>query len=447
MWSLVILVAMVVTSTRAELFNEQVDRSIDLSTHLVVVTTNVTIRNTGAEAISEVAIVQGPQNVGVGKLAFLAVTDADHRPLAVVGGNGSELVQLRIAAGETTHFNIREVYIHAQTPFPKRIAQGDTQLVKFSGNHFYPSPYPTREQTTYILLPGRVEAASQRAPFHTDGTTLTYGPYTNTAANSYEEMALHFENNSPFLTISQLVREVRVPAWGSVVITDTVQLEHDGALLEGSFSRADLTRSAKSGRNAVRAVKALLPAHATDVQYYDLIGNISTSHMRAADDGRVTLEMRPRFPLLGGWKTSYSLSYTLPRSSVLREEGTTHTLQIPFIGHLYEHQVIDTAELRILLPEGAADIQTAVPFPIDSQTTEVQMTTLDLFGRPVLALRASDLIDEHERHAVEVTYTFSSILLLRVPLMIGGGVALVVMLVSLLTRVDFSIDGSKAKQE
>ena len=37
-----------------------------------------------------------------------------------------------------------------------------------------------------------------------------------------------------------------------------------------------------------------------------LLGNISTSHMRVDEDA-VEVELRPRFPLFGGWQTRYTI--------------------------------------------------------------------------------------------------------------------------------------------
>ena len=43
----------------------------------------------------------------------------------------------------------------------------------------------------------------------------------------------------------------------------------------------------------------------------DEIGNISTSNLLKTDDS-VEFEIRPRYPLFGGWKTFYYFGYNLP---------------------------------------------------------------------------------------------------------------------------------------
>lgn len=67
--------------------------------------------------------------------------------------------------------------------------------------------------------------------------------------------------------------------------------------------------------------QTVLPAAATDVYYRDEIGNISTSHMRVLSDS-VELDLRPRFPLFGGWKTHYVLGYNVPSYEYLFYSGT-----------------------------------------------------------------------------------------------------------------------------
>ena len=64
----------------------------------------------------------------------------------------------------------------------------------------------------------------------------------------------------------------------------------------------------------------MLPVSAKDVYYRDEIGNISTSHLHETDDG-VELELRPRFPLFGGWKTHYYIGYNVPSYESLYYQG------------------------------------------------------------------------------------------------------------------------------
>lgn len=67
-------------------------------------------------------------------------------------------------------------------------------------------------------------------------------------------------------------------------------------------------------------LQTILPASAQDVYYRDEIGNISTSHLQVLEDS-VEVEVRPRFPLFGGWKTHYIIGYNLPSYEYLYTLG------------------------------------------------------------------------------------------------------------------------------
>ena len=69
-----------------------------------------------------------------------------------------------------------------------------------------------------------------------------------------------------------------------------------------------------------RSFRTVLPASARDVYYRDEIGNISTSNLRIRDDS-VEIDLRPRFPLFGGWKTHYKIGYNVPSYEYLYNGG------------------------------------------------------------------------------------------------------------------------------
>lgn len=99
-------------------------------------------------------------------------------------------------------------------------------------------------------------------------------------------------------------------------------------------------------------MKAILPASARDIYYRDQIGNISTSLVRGFDS-RVEVEMRPRFPLLGGWRTNYILGYNVPSREFLYASGSSYALKFPLIHSLFNDMIIEKSEVKIILPETA----------------------------------------------------------------------------------------------
>lgn len=59
-----------------------------------------------------------------------------------------------------------------------------------------------------------------------------YNEIADAAANAVQRVRVHYENNSPFLVVEQLEREVEISHWGNVAITDKIWLKHAGAQLK-----------------------------------------------------------------------------------------------------------------------------------------------------------------------------------------------------------------------
>ena len=91
---------------------------------------------------------------------------------------------------------------------------------------------------------------------------------------------------------------------------------------------------------------------ASDVYYRDDIGNISTSALRFLEDS-VEVELRPRFPLFGGWKTHYVLGYNVPSYEYLFSKGDNFVLNMRLLDHIFDDMLVEDLTLKIILPEGS----------------------------------------------------------------------------------------------
>ena len=78
---------------------------------------------------------------------------------------------------------------------------------------------------------------------------------------------------------------------------------------------------------------------ATDAYYRDDIGNISTSALRILDEA-VELEIRPRFPLFGGWKTHYLIGYNVPSYEYLFNKGDDYVLNMRLVDHIFDDMLV-----------------------------------------------------------------------------------------------------------
>lgn len=297
--------------------------------------------------------------------------------------------------GRSLTFNLKTIYSHKLVPFPSEIKQSEKQYIKFTGNLYFYSPYPTEQQETQVITTNaNIISYSQNAkPVSKQENKLNYGTYRDRAAFSKEELSVHYENNSPFLTVTALNRHIEISHWGNIAIEETIDLYHSGAKLKGPFSRYDYQRM-QDGISSVKSITTVLHSAARDVYYRDDIGNISTSHLKELSDS-VEVELRPRFPLFGGWKTHYILGYNVPSFEFLFSKDHRFAMKMRFVDHIYDDQLIDHATVKVVLPEGVDDINVKVPFPVREGPREILKTYLDTTGRTVLVLTKANLVENH----------------------------------------------------
>merc|ERR1719393_1112043 len=207
------------------------------------------------------------------------------------------------------------------------------------------------------------------------------------------QLVIHGENNSPMLVVTRLERVIELSMWGNIAIEETVDVAHKGAQLKGSFSRYEYQRES-SGVSSVKNFKTLLPASSKDVYYRDDIGNISTSHMRVMDDA-VELDLRPRFPLFGGWKTHYVIGYNVPSYEYLFYSSDKHVLNMRLVDHIFDDMLVEEVEVKIILPEGVSDLKLSTPYPMTRGEDDKHYTYLDTTGRTVVTLYTDKTLTEN----------------------------------------------------
>jgi len=435
----------------ADLVNSKVQRKIDISTHLVKTVSTITVENKGSKS-QRYYLVSIPSSL-TGSLSFLNAVDEDKEKLKVaktsVSGQSDKSffrVELdpALAAGKTSTIEVEAVFSHVLQPYPSEIQQAEKQLVVYEGNLYFYSPYSTTSQSTVVSTTNsNVESYTKTKPVSQSESSINYGPYEDKAAFSEAPLKVHEENNSPFLTVTSMDRVIEVSHWGNIAVEEHIDIMHTGAKLKGSFSRFDYQRQ-QEGLSSIKSFKTVLPASARDVYYRDEIGNISTSNMKEMDES-VDVELRPRFPLFGGWKTRYFLGYNVPSYEYLFNKGDAYALKMRFIDHIYDDMLVDQMQLKIILPEGSKNIELKVPFDVERMGDEIHYTYLDTTGRPVVVLNKKGLVEQHIQD-FELHYTFSKHLLLQEPLLLVGAFYLLFLIVIIYVRLDFAITKDEAKE-
>lgn len=314
--------------------------------------------------------------------------------------------------------------LNSLSPRPATISQIDRQFLKYSFSGYALSAYPTTTQKTKLKFPSSkvpdftvtsgLKSGSGSDP-ERQGSTFTYGPYdtSKVAPGTTYPISVRYEFTKPVITASLLERDLEVSHWGGNLATEERYfLRNNGSQLANQFSRVEWTISSYQGlpSSALRELKYPLKAGSADPYFIDDVGNVSTSKFRPGKPNRdAHLELRPRFPIFGGWNYSFKIGWNNDLFSFLRRAVTdadSYVLKVPFIegpktseGIQYENVVI-----RVLLPEGARNVRhelvegtssNGLPGQnqIESQLSS-HKTYMDTLGRTVLTLKVENLSDE-----------------------------------------------------
>ncbi|CAL5383319.1 unnamed protein product [Camellia sinensis] len=455
----ILSIALLSAPCLSDLVLSKVDRRVDLTSQIVRITSTLKVENLGTDPVSEV-LLPFPEHQAK-NLAYLAATinegkgkaksSAASLPIEVAHPKEmppgliwySVSLPKGLGKGERLTLDVLAVFTHALRPFPEKISQAENQFVVFQDSAYYLSPYAVKVQSLSVKLPSdpKLESYTKIENTVVSGSEIKYGPYENRPPFSYSSIIVHFENNQPFAVAQELVRDIEISHWGNVQVTEHYNLIHGGAQSMGEFSRLDYqARPHVRGASAFRHLVAKLPPRAHSVYYRDEIGNISTSHLWV-DSKKTQLEIEPRYPIFGGWKTSFTIGYGLPLKDFLFQTEGKRFLNFSF-GCPINDLVIDNLILKVVLPEGSRDILVSVPFPV-KQWHETKFSHLDMVGRPVVVLEKMNVVQEHNQH-FQVYYKFNNLSLLREPLMLISGFFFLFVACIVYMHADLTISKSSA---
>ncbi|KAF3625681.1 Dolichyl-diphosphooligosaccharide--protein glycosyltransferase subunit 1B [Capsicum annuum] len=434
------------------------ERRIDLNSHIVKVFLTLKIENIGESPASEVLLAYSPTEAdhlalvkaaaAAGKKKRKSYLTLDVKPSELPDGpNGTKYYLIHLlkplGKGEAITLEVLYYLTHSLEPFPVEISQSEAQLVYYRDSAKILSPYPIKEQATFLKSPSsRIESFTRVVPTDRANTELRYGPYEDQSPYSYSPIIIHFENNNAFAVVEELVREIEISHWGSIQVTEHYQLVHAGARHKGAFSRVEYqSKPTHSGVSSFKHLLAELPPRVHSVYYRDNIGNISSSRLRT-NFKKSELLIEPRYPLFGGWKSTFVIGYGVPLEDFLFEaaDGTRY-LNYSF-GCPLADTVVEKLTVKVVLPEGSKNPSVVVPFPVE-QRTERKYSYLDVVGRTVVVLEKANVVPDH-KSPFQVYYKFSPIYMLAEPLMLTSVFFLFFMACVTYLHLDLSI--SKTKQ-
>lgn len=453
MYSLLIVLLLTLVSCVAplgeintNLVNKNVERLIDLSSQLVKITTSITIENAGKDSVLNYVIALEPGTAG--NLSYISAKDSvkDELKLSsvkVASSKNDNFINLQLKqpldSGRTTVVTLEYVFANSLVPYPSSIAQKERQLVRYFGSHYFYSPYVTKKESTTVALKAKsVENYTKLQPVTQSDSSIVYGPYNNIPPLSLDPMIIHYENNAPFLTVSRLERLIEISHWGNIAVEENIEIEHSGAKLKGSFSRYDYQRDSNSNPHSIKSYKTVLPAAAHSIYYRDSNGNISTSQVRFRKDW-IELELRPRFPLFGGWRSSYTLGYSVPSYQYLfKKSSSQYVLRMRLLDHVFDDMHVKELETVVVLPVGVSNIKINAPYEVERFPDSVTYKYLDTIGRVVIRLRKTNLVEQHIQD-LEITYDWQPLLLFHEPILLSVALYIIFIIVIVYVRLDFSI--------
>ncbi|KAI9835327.1 MAG: hypothetical protein M1819_002471 [Sarea resinae] len=343
------------------------------------------------------------------------------------------------------------------SPIPAKISQMDKQFLRYTFSAYAPSAYSTKKQKTKVKFPTTdipdytvLPSTSSGEDPQRQGSTFTYGPYDSLPAGASELVTVRYEFTKPVLYVSLLERDLEISHWGGNLATEErYWLVNHAAELSSQFNRVawQSTQYYNPPTAALRELNFPLRPGAQDPYFTDDIGNVSTSRWRS-NSREAKLELKPRYPVFGGWKYSFRVGWNAELSRYLRRlsNGESYVLKVPVLEGPKQAEGIEyeKAVIRVILPEGATNINYETSLPITSAEKTLHKTFMDTLGRSTLTLTAANIVDEFRDRDLIVTYDYPFLAAFRKPLTITVGLFSVFVTVWALGKLDVSI-GRKRK--
>eukprot|EP01080_Neovahlkampfia_damariscottae_P007170 gene7170-11482_t len=439
-----------------EIVIQDVQRSIDATSHVVRQNSRLSFFNKGKEEQKFLFLILPKTQLK--DLSFLTVLQNDQklRVSAVKNEKDLEYQYYQVYLRETLKpqgsikLQVKLALVNQLKPFPKEIAQSDSQKVVFEDFILYFSLYRVSLQTTTVSLgTTMVDSYTKKEPSSMRGQTLVYGPYSGVSPKTKVPMRIHYLNNRRFMSITKLTKVLEVSHWGVLSVEEHYELRNVGPKMKTGFSRLDYSRTGNNAPSAFNKIIAKLPLKAHDIYYRDRIGNISTSTSRRSNDGRhLEFEITPRFPIFGGWKTKFYFGYNLPIKDVLTKDGNNFILRTDF-GTPFDQTVVEKMTLKIILPEGSKNLNLKLPFDFEKESHEIHKTFFDTTGRNMIVIKKNNVIDEQNHKEFVLNYDFSIFDQYRKPLVVIGFLFSFCIFLMIYVRIDLTIskDENRIKQE
>ncbi|KAF9353450.1 dolichyl-diphosphooligosaccharide--protein glycosyltransferase subunit 1 [Mortierella sp. AD094] len=355
-----------------------------------------------------------------------------------------------LAPGEKAQITVTASLTNFIRPFPSHIGQFERQSFLFFGNPFALTAYPASKQKTTVVAPsGALEVHEHPAEVDLviKNNQVILGPYNDVRPLEHGIFEMQYQLAGPLPHVRHLRRDVEISQWGNnLAVEEHYNFVNKGAQLKGHYSRVDSQLNPMAARegNGIMALMTQIPKLARDIYYRDEIGNISTSVLMDQPN-HIILTLKPRFPIFGGWNTTWYTGYNVPLDGYLRVASTgKYILRVPVFEPM-KFTTYDDIEIRVVLPEGAKNVNVNMPFEVDSIEHSNTKTYMDSAGRYTITINTRNLIEEHAQDML-IEYEFESLSYFTKP--VAAAVMLMIIFASSMvySRLDFRIGSSTLKK-
>ena len=314
---------------------------------------------------------------------------------------------------------VNEDYFEKLLFKPKNIYIKEDQLELFIDTINLVSPYLVKSTTTKVILPSEKTKLIKytKTNVNQSGEKLIYSLTEEIPPFVTKKLYIHYLNNKPLMVFNYAVKTFQVSHWGNIAVTEEYQLENIGAKLIGEFGRIDYDEGVTGGKNAMKKIRAKLPLRSWGLWYRDEIGNVSTSNARR-DMNDVDLELTPRFPILGGWKSNYDIGYNLPTKFHVKTNNKGNYMVNLTFGMPFQNMLARNYTVKIILPETADNIKVNLPIETPYQVEyDKEYGCLDLFGRKSIIIRLNNMYDVYNTN-IFISYDYQWIMLFVKPVIL-----------------------------
>ncbi|KAI0984107.1 hypothetical protein GJ496_011881 [Pomphorhynchus laevis] len=425
--------------------NLKVERTISLSGHLPEVKLACTIRNDGRFVADTYEFHIEPEYYNkisyvIGGIFRNQLTLLQRISLNEKDESHKYIYKLDkpISPGEQSTIFIQYVLHDVLESYPSTIKQSDEHFIRFYFNPLFYSPYKTTVQSTNVHTNTDtiVSYSKSPSPVELKQSNIIYGPYNDQSEFAQQSCMVHCKSSERFIKIKSLNRKIMVSHWGALKVEDRVHLVHIGPKLDHGFSRLEYMQHLPKP-TAVMAFITNLPKLTRNIYYRDDIGNISTSSV-AYSGSSLSLILRPRYPLFGGWQTIYNTGYDLPSHTYLRKYNDYYKVKLRLIDNIMNDMDVDQLQFKVVLPEKATNILIKTPFSLNYTCDDLTYAYLDTVGRPTCTIQANHLTNFHIQY-IEVFYHFENHNIYRKPIYASILIFGLFVIAIIFVRLDFSV--------